>query len=489
MWFKRKQTALAQWDLATPVLSLGDRDSLTLANCCEGIAIFGASGAGKTTGSGYALAMSFLSLGMAGLVLTAKAEERLLWQRYAEWAGRSEDLRIISPREMWRFNFLNYEANRPGEGAGLTENIVNLFSEVLELADGSSGGGGREEESYWKRACRQLMRNLVDLLMMAKGQVSIPELYRLVVSLPTSPAELNDPAWQSRSFAFECLREADKRPKSPLEEGDYALVADYCCLEFPGLSERTRSVIVSTFTSLIDVLQRSLLRELFSTGTNLTPEAVQDGAIIVVDLPVKEYGQVGQVAQAIFKYCFMRSIERRMVSPDRRPVFLWADEAQNFTTSYDFQFQATARSSLVSVVYLSQNLSNYYATQGQGEQGKARVDSLMGNLNTKIFHANGDPVTNEWAADLIGKSSRFLVNSSRSYSPDPCLPGLSQLAHSGGLNSGINESIDFEVPPARFSRLRKGGPLRQVDGILFQSGRRFCSTGKPWMPVVFTQRA
>ena len=90
-------------------------------------------------------------------------------------------------------------------------------------------------------------------------------------------------------------------------------------LEYPNLSEKTRSVIVSTFTSMIDVLNRGLLRELFSGTTTLTPEAVEDGKIIVVDLPVKEFAEVGQFAQAIVKHSFQRSIERRCVAESPSP--------------------------------------------------------------------------------------------------------------------------------------------------------------------------
>lgn len=36
--------------------------------------------------------------------------------------------------------------------------------------------------------------------------------------------------------------------------------------------------------------------------------------------------------------------------------------------------------------------------------GKARVDLLMGNLQTTIFHQNSETTTNTWAAESIGKA-------------------------------------------------------------------------------------
>lgn len=490
MWpfVKRRYAASERWPLTMRLFRLSDSDWWNLGAAFEGCFISGASGAGKTTGSGRKLATSYLAAGMGGLVLTAKSDERELWERYCRETGRASDLVVFSPSGPWRFNFLEHELHRAGPGAGLTENLVNLFSEVMEVAQRQTGSGGREDEGYWRRAMRQMVRNCIDVLTLGRNRLSVTDLYRMVVSLPKSLASVSDPEWQRRSFAYESLQLADRAAKSSIRQQDYELCADYCLLEFPELSEKTRSIVVSTFTSMIDVFQRSVLRELFCTTTNITPEAVEEGAIILVDLPVKEYAEVGQLAQVLMKYVFMRSIERRRQDVEMRPVFLWADESQLFTTSYDFMFQTTARSSRVATVYLTQNLSNYYATLGAREEGKAAVDSLLGNLNTKIFHANGDAVTNEWAATMIGRSRQFLVNANTSRSSDVVSTLFGQ--QDSQTSGGVTEAIDFEVQPQRFTTLRKGGRTYGglVDAIVFQGGRRFQATGRTWLPVTFQQR-
>jgi hypothetical protein len=426
---------------------------------------------------------------MGGLVLTAKPDERETWERYCRETNRLGDLVVFSATGQWRFNVLNDELHRAGRGAGLTENLVNLFSEIVQVAERQVGSGGREDEGYWRRASRQLVRNCIDLLMLGPGFISFPDLYRVVVSLPDTSERAADESWKQRSFAYTCLKQADVKTNDPRRRSDLRLCADYVLEEYPALSEKTRSIIVSTFTSTIDTFQRGVLRELFSTGTNITPEAVTDGAIIVVDLPVKEYGEVGQLSQVLLKYVFMRSIERRSQGGEMRPVFLWADEAQNFTSPYDFQFQTTARSARVCTVYLTQNLSNLYATLGAGEAGKASADSLLANLNTKIIHANGDPVSNSWTAELIGRSRQFFVSANRSQSGDP-LAALLGCGPAGGSSGGVNEQMEYEVPPRRFTTLRKGGVANHglVDAIVFQGGRRFTANGKTWLPVTFQQR-
>lgn len=478
------------WDLSAPLLSWSPRDHWTLRDAVEGTLILGATGSGKTTGSGAAIARALLNANAGGLVLTAKSDERALWERYCRECGRTDDLLVFGPNERLRFNFLDFELNRTGAGAGLTENIVNLFANVLEIAERNSGtDGGRGDEGFWRRTNRQLLRNLCDLLAMAIGRVSVPDLVRLCLSAPKSTDQFKDPVWRERSFCFHCLMEAQERQKSPRQDHDFGVVADFFMLEWPNLSDKTRSVVMATFTSMADVLNRGVLRELFCTETNITPKAIEDGKIILIDLPVKEYAEIGQFAQVLWKTCFQRSIERRNVQVNLRPVFLWADEAQLTTSSYDFQFQSTCRSARCATVYLSQSTTNFFAALGGNEKGRNEALSLFSCLNTKVFHANTDS-TNEWAATLIGRRRQVFMNGNNSYSPDAYLDSWLGLRAPSQASAGFSESYEFDVQPSAFTRLRTGSPANgwNVDGIVFQNGKVFRGTGRTWMKVTFRQK-
>ena len=49
------------------------------------------------------------------------------------------------------------------------------------------------------------MRNLIDLLVLAKGRVSVPELYALLVSAPGSIEQVKSDDWRRRSLLFMAL--------------------------------------------------------------------------------------------------------------------------------------------------------------------------------------------------------------------------------------------------------------------------------------------
>jgi hypothetical protein len=79
-------------NLDTPLLRLSGSDYFTLRDACQGVCVMGGIGSGKTSGSGAALAGAYLRAGMGGLVLCAKPEESILWQRYCYKYGRSASL-------------------------------------------------------------------------------------------------------------------------------------------------------------------------------------------------------------------------------------------------------------------------------------------------------------------------------------------------------------------------------------------------------------
>ncbi len=484
---KKQQVPSRSWDLSTPLLNLTRRDRWTIGDACQGTQVFGSTGSGKSTGTVAALCHAFLRAGFAGIFFTIKPEDRRTYENYCRRAGREKDLIIFGINEPWRYNPIDAELQRKDAGAGLTENIVALLSNLLEACERNSGqGDGRDDSGYWKRTNRQLMRNTIDLLAMATGRLSIEDLYRVVVSAASSPEQVRSPEWRASSFCFQCLRQADQ-PTLPKDKAhDLGVVADFFLVEWPNLSEKTRSIVLSTFTSMLDVLNRGSIRTLMGGETNITPEMAMDGKIILIDLPVKQFGEVGTFVQILWKFCFQRAMERRNIAENPRPVFLVCDESHLLAVSSDQMFQTTARSSRVATVYATQSISNYLAVFG--EKAEAEVHSLLGCLQSQFFHQQSDIKTNQYAADLIGRTRQFLVNSSQTMQPSSL---LEHWLGSGvpSTTSGINETLEYEVQPGDFATLRQGGPPQwTTDAIVYQGGRTFSMTGRPWSPVSFRQQ-
>lgn len=459
------------------LMRVSAHDYWTTRDACEGVQIFGGIGSGKTSGSGYYLAHSFLASGFGGLVCCAKPDERATWERYAAACGRTQELIIVSPHDpRWRFNFLDYELRRPGLGGGMTENIVALFNTVKEIVEGKQSTASGED--FWDRSANELLRNAVDLFALAGRPLSLDALVAFIADAPQSIAEAESEAWARSSFCAEVIIAASKHRATPRQEHDFQTALRYWLKSYPALADRTRTSIVATFTSVADVLLHGIAWELLATETTFIPEhTFTHGAIIVLDVSVQEYNELGRIVQGIFKYMFQRAILRRAGKEREypRPVFLWADESQNFVSSFDFQYQAVARSARACTVYLTQNISNYYSALGSA-QGKDQANALLGNFQTKIFHANTDHPTNQYAAETIAQHEKEIPNFS--HSPD------------GGFSVGTSQQLRYKVPPEAFTTLRKGGPEhnKEVDAIFFQGGRVWRATGDTFIGTTFKQQ-
>ena len=444
----------------------------TFGHSFEGLFVSGATGSGKTSGTGRRAALSMLKAGYGGLVLCAKADEPELWEEYARATGREADVIRFAPGRGMGFNFLDYEMNRGGAGGGLAINAVEVLMQMAEVG----GGAKNNEDDTWEKAARHALENAMELCRLAGESITMRRLYEIITG-PTETYEHFAIQAEGRATATEAERE------------DLEAVRSYFEREWLPMADRQKSGVLMSITAVISPFQRGALRDLFTKATNVTPEDAFAGKIIVVDLPVKTYHEAGRMAAVLWKYLFQRAAERRTGSEQTRPLFLFADEAQLFVTSADAIFQTTARASRVATVYLTQNLPNLYAELGGDGRGKARVDSLLGNLQTKVFHQNACPVTNQWTSETI---ARVLVRRN-SGSTSVGLDAYALVQSRGGsanAGTGYSEQMDFEVSPREFQTLAKGGPDFHyvVTAILFAGGRQFPPAERVWLPIAYNQK-
>lgn len=500
--------------------SADEGDWWTIGDAFEGVQIFGGIGSGKSSGSGKTIAISFLENHFGGLVLCAKKGEAVDWLSYAIATNRWEDVIVMGKKnkyELWSeylkkkkrfkeleifvskynwssgndkfFNPLDYEMNRAGEGAGEVFNLSNLFMELYKMGNRFSGGGSSgESERYWDTALKRCLNRMLQVLILAGEEISVDNMRRLISSAPTEQdlstldnmTEEEYLNWvNNESYCGYCITKAELEMTEEQSE-EFGLVKDYFMRQFAKMPEKTRSTIEESFLGLAEPFMSGILKTYFSRETNLKPEESFEGKIIILDFAVKEYLQAGVYAQGIFKLLWQQAIERRDTDIHPTPAFLWVDESQYFVNEYDTIFQTTARSSRACTVFLTQNISNYYSQMG-GESSKSKVNSLLGNLSTKIFHANNDSVTNEWASDVIGKDLIPLTTSSQNKKK------FSFMADTIGKSESL--TLLPQVLPKEFTTLWTGGKRRDlvVQAIIQMKGRKWSNKTNYWL-AEFTQQ-
>lgn len=465
------------WDLGFPLFSWSAHDHFTLRNAVESVAILGELGAAKTTGSAAWLIKKYLEIGMGGLVACVKPGDRELIEAYAKETGRGDSLIVVSPQNHWRCNLIRYALKRPGVVGSRVEQIVSLLMTIVEAAERGERASVGQGDKFWQRSLRQILRNGLEICIAAKGEVTMQMLHEVITSAPRTHAEVHNAEWQKNSLCYRLIEEAEGREKSERSQADFELAAKYFLREFPDMPNDTRGSILATYGVMADVLLRGQMADLFDGETNFVPDLSFDGAIIVLDLPIKVYGQAGIYVQSAFTYLWQVACEQRDVKANPRPCFWFVDEAHELVCDYTPQFLATARSARVATVLISQNKPNYLAAMG-GEAGRHKVEACLGNMGTKIFHANGDSETNRWASEMI---SEEIQNRNNWYG------GI----ETGAGRGGASEQVGKKVMPSEFTTLKKGGPQNgfQTECIVYQTGASFrANNGEPWLRTSFRQQ-
>src|SRR5580700_5995176 len=322
------------WSLDFPLFTWSPDDAFTLRNAVESVAIFGELGAAKTTGSGAWLLRKYLSIGMGGLVCCVKPGDRELVEAYAKQTGRADSLIVVSPAGKWRCNLIRYALKRPGVSGSRVEQLVSLLMTIVEAAERSERASIGQGDKFWQRSLRQILRNSLEVCIAARGEVTMAMLHEVITSAPRSHANVHDEKWQEGSLCYRLIEEADAKVKSERDQSDFELAAKYFLREFPDLPNDTRGSILATYAVMADVLLRGHMADLFDGETNFLPDLTFDGAIIVLDLPIKVYGQAGIYVQSAFTYLWQIACEQRDVKASPRPVFWFVDEAHEMVCNY-----------------------------------------------------------------------------------------------------------------------------------------------------------
>jgi hypothetical protein len=455
-----------------------NEDSWRISDVCQGLLILGAPGSGKTSGSGRAFSLEMLRAGFGGLILTTKTGEAANWINLCIAAGRIDDISVVRCDGPLRLNLLQYEAERPGLGAGMTSNLVAFFQNLFSVINAGQNNNQRENGDFWKNTGRDLLENLIETFVLAKEPLTLDGLCEFIVKAPMELGEVE--GWRERPFFGSCLQNAEKEAVSFADRRMFEKVKEYWLHTFPDLAPDTRSCVVISFTSMASILRGRYIYDLISTRTTFTPEMIMGGRILIIDLPISEFHEGGLLVQAAWKYLLQRALLRRSDSGDkRRPVFMWEDEGHNFLIDHDNEFQAVSRESRVARVLISQNLNNFYAKFGGGEYAKTKVDALIANINTRIFHANGDLTTNKWASECIGTELKTINETTTTPTPftgnNPIFKWLHEKTSKPTVSNSTKTTREARIQPHEFQGLQVGNSQNNwvTQAVVTQVGRPF----------------
>jgi hypothetical protein len=477
------------WPRSLELLRWNHADRWTLDHAALGVLITGATGSGKSSGPFKTIIKSFLRAGFGGIFLVAKPDATAEYLQLARSENREQDVILFSPDTLThRFNFLSYEARQSGTSKAIVENIVLLLMQAAEIA---SHGHGGSPDPFFESAMKALLRHCLFIVITASGNVDLGLVLEIVQTLPQ---DLNDIEEPERLRSMQLLAEAERRA-APDRRHELEMARRYFLWEWPTLADRTRSSIAITLSVLLDAFLRYPLREMFLSELSVSPDQILAGKIAIIDVPVKKFDLIAKIAGVVWKYSLQRAIERRPELTNGRPIatvrpiFIAADECQFWATSTDAYFQMTARSARGITVYSTQSIPNFFSEMGGDGTARARVDSLLANLQTRIACQSLDLSTNHWYSESIGKV--IIRRQSRSVATKNVVESFLAENEASGkpANISISEQADYDVFPRAFTGLKRGGHAMNgiIEAILVSAGERFRANGKRWIRISFDQ--
>ncbi len=462
--------------LDKPMLQLSDKDCINFRQMVEGgTLITGGLGSGKSSTTARACAMAFLRAGLGGLVLTVKSSETDVWRDHAAKTGREKDLIVFNPESALSFDPLAYAWKTGGRSAGHIETIVDLFSTLMAVGKVYSPSSG---EKYFEMAVEELIRASLIALSLAGEAVSITSIHKIISSLPVEMAQADDPDWQNNSACGRLISKLRDRKEtfttSQWDDLDIAIV--YLLQKVPGLDPRTRSNVESTWSGMASKFNYSPFREMFCSGTySFTPEqTTHEHKIVIVDMPVLEYGrQTSRLCQVLVKIMFQRAWMRHQYKPGCcHGAFVFQDEFSMLMHRDESHFHSVCRSNAVAAVCITPNILGLAAEEFGEQNPGSKTIGFLGLLSIKIFHANNETHTNEFAADQMGKEWRYIDSWNTSHGD--------QHSHTGV--SGAKQLVHI-VEPAAFTRLlTPDGENPYAQAIVYKGGKPFNATKTPQNP-------
>jgi type IV secretory pathway TraG/TraD family ATPase VirD4 len=391
--------------LSLPLFHWSPRDPFTIGDLLRGLICFGASGSGKSSGSLYVIAKAIAKCRKIGsLILASKPEDREFWQKVFRQAGRINDLIIFRPDMHWRFNFIDFIHKNGGDTKDITE-AITVIGETLEE------GENNYRDKFWEKEPKRLIHNSVEIVKLAKGRVTAPDLHDFITGAAMKPETVNTPEFKE-SLHGKYLRAAFHNAKTAIERHDFGIAFKYFKDEYPAMADKMRSGILTSVLGILHVFNSGIVRELVSTCTNVTPAVLDEGKCILVDMPISSDGAAGRFILAGMKHLTQKYILKRHAHEDTGAIVIFCDEYQKVANSGDPPFLAECRSHRGSMICATQSIHSLYTRIREAQEHG--VDALLTNFYHKVYHALGDEKSAAYASSLIGRRLKTRVNVSSS---------------------------------------------------------------------------
>jgi hypothetical protein len=405
------------------------------------------------------------------MVCPAKVSDLEQWRRWHRLSGGTHRFVVFGPGEA--FNFLAY--NLTAEGG-----VEALLPMLENLADLLTRNKPQSQDGYFRPQGVQQALQAIRAVHLATGTVSIQDVWQFLISAPATDEELDD----GERYAVQTLRKLGEVPGG---EADYCL--DYWNVERIqlGKSEKTLASIHSVALQLVRPFLTGPVGQCMSGNlSTVTPETLEQPTVLFLNFPVLSGHESARLALATWVMSVNRYIQRR---GDGRAIVQISDEhPQTVIRGEDAKMAATGRSAKAGRILVAQNIPQYAAQLGGGQDGQQEALSLIACMATVVLHANPCKETNAHFSAVVGEEPVTVtgggVDAGEGYDLVGDLLGTWQPR----VNINFHTQYRPAIPPQLFLQLKTGGKANAftAEAIVLASNRQF-RDGRSWCRVSIPQ--
>lgn len=377
------------------------------------VAVFGASGTGKTRG--YVLPNLDAIEGMSFACTDPKGEIYRMMRGPLEAKGvKVRTFNLVDLRESGRFNPLVYFSDTDPETS-----VAQLTETIIANTTGKESRG----DGFWERAERALLTALIAYIWATKtdadGGPSLPDvvdLHKEMEGSESNPDEFTSETDLKMEAARAIVKEWHENPEA-FGAGDTAVMKmlDFATRQYrvyqQGPAETRLSVIISLGVRLAP-LDMHDVREVLSGDDIALDRIGAEPTALFLQIP-DSHATFRFLAAMFWQSLFEKNIYIADHSPGgslRVPLHCFLDEFANIGKIPGFEIiMATIRSRGISASIIVQAFA----------QGKAiwRDDweTIVGNCDSILFLGGRDAQTTEWLSKQLGDETITMEEYSQSY--------------------------------------------------------------------------
>lgn len=410
--------------------------------------LVGQSGVGKTV-LGTWLMTQQIARGGGMLWIDGKLDPdnvKMLWQM-CQWAGRGDDLRIITPGDPDGSN--TYNPILYGDADEVASRVISL----IPAAENNPGA------DYYRQEASQSVATLVSAIQSIHHSYSFADMMVLLnnaAALEDLEARLtpgSDAQLQLALFLHKFKSPQKFGPNQGVETIDIKKLKD----TLGGIAGRMFSFGTGMFGRVLNA---------YSPEVRLKEDLLAN-RIIYVALPTMGKAEAASNFGKMVLGDFRTAIAQIQALPKPQrpwpPTLGFFDEAGSYVTQAWARIFEQSRSAHLEMTPAFQTKANLEVL---GEELRAMVS---GNTLTKVFFKPGEPETAEWMADMIGEENAVEYSISATQGR-----GFSRDSHVSSKPGGANETggtsfsetvkLGHKITPTELAKLGKGEAIVTYDG-------------------------